>query len=149
MATALTHYVDYRRSHLRKVIQDISAGLQAGRWNRFEMHITNKGNWHARNVTPIVTGPVEVQGLKAIEADTRRSSPIRRPSRSWEDMAAQVRRTCPTVSAAESRPTSNRIHPYLQAGADPRIAGLDSEGLNTESSIHMYWFYAEASSAQR
>lgn len=51
----------------RLFLETAHAGLQAGRWNRFEMHITNKGNWHAQNVTPIVTGPVEVQGLKAIE----------------------------------------------------------------------------------
>jgi hypothetical protein len=31
------------------------------------MQITNKGNWPAERVTPIVTGPVEVQGLKAID----------------------------------------------------------------------------------
>jgi hypothetical protein len=31
------------------------------------MVITNKGNWPAEQVTPIVTGPVDVQGLKAIE----------------------------------------------------------------------------------
>src|SRR2546428_2679788 len=31
------------------------------------MNITNKGNWPAEHVTPIVTGPVEVQGLRTIE----------------------------------------------------------------------------------
>src|SRR5207249_187922 len=37
------------------------------RWNRFEMNITNKGNWPAEHVTPIVSGPVEVLGLRTIE----------------------------------------------------------------------------------
>ncbi|HYY47738.1 MAG TPA: DUF5915 domain-containing protein [Thermoplasmata archaeon] len=42
-------------------------GLQANRWTRIEMQITNKGNWPAEQVTPIVTGPVDVHGLRAIE----------------------------------------------------------------------------------
>src|SRR5438046_9421772 len=32
-----------------------------------DMQITNKGNWPAEHVTPIVSGPVEILGLKAIE----------------------------------------------------------------------------------
>ncbi len=51
----------------RLFLETTSAGLQANRWNRFEMNITNKGNWPAEHVTPIVTGPVEVQGLRTIE----------------------------------------------------------------------------------
>ncbi len=51
----------------RLFLETASAGLQANRWNRFEMYITNKGNWPAEHVTPIVSGPVEVQGLRAIE----------------------------------------------------------------------------------
>src|SRR5256885_9595682 len=31
------------------------------------MNIPNKGNWPAEHVTPIVSGPVEVQGLRTIE----------------------------------------------------------------------------------
>ena len=56
-----------RDRYPRLFLESAHAGLQAGRWNRFEMHITNKGNWPAEHVTPIVTGPVEVRGLKAIE----------------------------------------------------------------------------------
>jgi len=51
----------------RLFLETTNAGLQANRWNRFEMNITNKGNWPAEHVTPIVTGPVEVQGLRTIE----------------------------------------------------------------------------------
>src|SRR5438093_11493578 len=51
----------------RLFLETTNAGLQANRWNRFEMNITNKGNWPAEHVTPIVSGPVEVQGLRTIE----------------------------------------------------------------------------------
>jgi Domain of unknown function (DUF5915) len=51
----------------RLFLETAHAGLQTNRWNRFEMQITNKGNWPAERVTPIVTGPVEVQGLKVID----------------------------------------------------------------------------------
>ena len=51
----------------RLFLESTHAGLQAGRWNRFELHITNKGNWPAEHVTPIVTGPVEVQGLRTVD----------------------------------------------------------------------------------
>ena len=51
----------------RLFLETISAGLQANRWNRFVLNITNKGNWPAEHVTPIVTGPVEVVGLQMVE----------------------------------------------------------------------------------
>src|SRR2546427_3254331 len=51
----------------RLFLETAHAGLQTNRWNRFEMQITNKGNWPAERVTPIVTGPVEVLGLKVID----------------------------------------------------------------------------------
>jgi hypothetical protein len=51
----------------RLFLESTHAGLQTARWNRFEMHITNKGNWPAEHVTPIVTGPVDVQGLRTVE----------------------------------------------------------------------------------
>jgi uncharacterized protein DUF5915 len=51
----------------RLFLETSNLGLQANRWTRIEMQITNKGNWPAEHVTPIVTGPVEVQGLKAID----------------------------------------------------------------------------------
>ena len=51
----------------RLFLETKSPGLQANRWSRFEMAITNKGNWPAEHVTPIISGPVEVQGLKVIE----------------------------------------------------------------------------------
>src|SRR5438034_1979088 len=51
----------------RLFLETKNPGLQANRWSRFEMAITNKGNWPAEHVTPIVSGPVEVQGLKVIE----------------------------------------------------------------------------------
>src|SRR3989475_310343 len=51
----------------RLFLETTSAGLQANRWNRFEMNITNKGNWPAEHVTPIVTGPVDGPGLRPIE----------------------------------------------------------------------------------
>src|SRR3989442_893206 len=51
----------------RLFLETTHAGLQANRWNRFEMNITNKGNWPAEHVTPIVTGPVEVVGLRTVE----------------------------------------------------------------------------------
>src|SRR5439155_1146984 len=51
----------------RLFLETTNAGLQANRWNRFEMNITNKGNWPAEHVTPIVSGPVEVLGLRTIE----------------------------------------------------------------------------------
>src|SRR5437870_7151418 len=51
----------------RLFLETTNAGLQANRWNRFEMNITNKGNWPAGHVTPIVTGPVAVVGLRTVE----------------------------------------------------------------------------------
>src|SRR5256886_508873 len=51
----------------RLFLETTNLGLQANRWTRIEMQITNKGNWPAEHVTPIVSGPVEVLGLKAIE----------------------------------------------------------------------------------
>src|SRR3989442_371425 len=51
----------------RLFLETAHAGLQTNRWNRFEMQITNKGNWPAERVIPIVTGPVEVLGLKLID----------------------------------------------------------------------------------
>ena len=51
----------------RLFLETSNLGLQANRWTRIEMQITNKGNWPAEHVTPIVTGPVEVQGLKVID----------------------------------------------------------------------------------
>jgi hypothetical protein len=51
----------------RLFLETSNLGLQANRWTRIEMQITNKGNWPAERVTPIVTGPVDVQGLKMIE----------------------------------------------------------------------------------
>src|SRR3989442_292313 len=51
----------------RLFLETTNAGLQANRWNRFEMNITNKGNWPAEHVTPIVSGPVEVVGLRTVE----------------------------------------------------------------------------------
>jgi hypothetical protein len=51
----------------RLFLETTNLGLQANRWTRIDMHITNKGNWPAEHVTPIVSGPVDVQGLKAIE----------------------------------------------------------------------------------
>ncbi len=56
-----------RDRYPRLFVETTSAGLQASRWCRVEVSITNKGNWPAENVTPIVSGPVEVQGLRAIE----------------------------------------------------------------------------------
>ena len=51
----------------RLFLETSNLGLQANRWTRIEMQITNKGNWPAERVIPIVTGPVDVQGLKMIE----------------------------------------------------------------------------------
>src|SRR5256886_14437493 len=51
----------------RLFLETTNLGLQANRWTRIDMQITNKGNWPAEHVTPIVSGPVEVAGLKAIE----------------------------------------------------------------------------------
>jgi hypothetical protein len=50
----------------RLFIETTSAGLQANRWNRFDVQITNKGNWPAKSVTPTVLGPADVQGLRTI-----------------------------------------------------------------------------------
>src|SRR2546430_1654902 len=51
----------------RLFLETTNLGLQVNRWTRMDMQITNKGNWPAEHVTPIVSGPVEVAGLKAIE----------------------------------------------------------------------------------
>src|SRR6266699_784611 len=51
----------------RLFLETTNLGLQVNRWTRIDMQITNKGNWPAEHVTPIVSGPVEVAGLKAIE----------------------------------------------------------------------------------
>src|SRR5256886_4700466 len=51
----------------RLFLETTNLGLQANRWTRIDMQITNKGNWPAEHVKPIVSGPVEIQGLKAIE----------------------------------------------------------------------------------
>lgn len=51
----------------RLFFETANVGLQANRWNRFDLHITNKGNWPAEHVTPLVSGPVDVLGLKVIE----------------------------------------------------------------------------------
>src|SRR5213595_647399 len=51
----------------RLFLETTNLGLQANRWTRMDMQITNKGNWPAEHVTPIVSGPVEILGLKAIE----------------------------------------------------------------------------------
>src|SRR5438309_1734401 len=50
----------------RLFLETTNLGLQVNRWTRIDMQITNKGNWPAEHVTPIVSGPVEVAGLKAI-----------------------------------------------------------------------------------
>jgi len=51
----------------RLFLKPAHAGLQANRWNRFEIEITNKGNWPAKDLTPTVLGPVEVEGLRRVE----------------------------------------------------------------------------------
>src|SRR5207247_5230130 len=51
----------------RLFLETTNLGLQANRWTRMDMQITNKGNWPAEHVTPIVSGPVEILGLKGIE----------------------------------------------------------------------------------
>ncbi len=51
----------------RLFLETSSAGLQANRWNQFELRITNKGNWPAKAVTPTVLGPADVQGLRALD----------------------------------------------------------------------------------
>src|SRR5207244_11672854 len=50
----------------RLFLETTNLGLQVNRWTRIDMQITNKGNWPAEHVTPIVSGLVEVAGLKAI-----------------------------------------------------------------------------------
>lgn len=57
-----------RERYPRLFLESSNIGLQANRWNRFELRITNKGNWPAENLTPNVMGPVDVQGLKTIES---------------------------------------------------------------------------------
>src|SRR5439155_422185 len=51
----------------RLFLETSNAGLQANHWTRIDMQITNKGNWPAERVTPIVSGPVDVTGLKVID----------------------------------------------------------------------------------
>ncbi len=51
----------------RLFLESSHAGLQANRWNRFELQITNKGDWPAKAVIPIVNGPADVEGLHSIE----------------------------------------------------------------------------------
>src|SRR5204862_3529233 len=51
----------------RLFLETSNAGLQANHWTRVDMQITNRGNWPAERVTPIVSGPVEVAGLKVID----------------------------------------------------------------------------------
>ena len=51
----------------RLFLETANPGLQANHWTRVEMQLTNKGNWPAERVTPIVSGPVEVMGLKVID----------------------------------------------------------------------------------
>src|SRR5437773_168832 len=51
----------------RLFLETSNAGLQANHWTRVDMQITNKGNWPAEHVTPIVSGPVDVTGLKVID----------------------------------------------------------------------------------
>ena len=57
-----------RERYPRLFLESSHAGLQANRWNRFELTVTNKGNWPAENLTPSVMGPVDVEGLKTIES---------------------------------------------------------------------------------
>ncbi len=51
----------------RLFLETSHAGLQANHWNRFELQITNKGDWPAKAVIPIVNGPADVEGLHSIE----------------------------------------------------------------------------------
>src|SRR5438093_1307231 len=51
----------------RLFLETSNAGLQANHWTRIDLQITNKGNWPAERVTPIVSGPVDVAGLKVID----------------------------------------------------------------------------------
>ncbi|HKW42986.1 MAG TPA: DUF5915 domain-containing protein, partial [Thermoplasmata archaeon] len=51
----------------RLFFETANAGLQANRWNRFDMTITNKGNWPAEHVTPVISGPIDVLGLRVID----------------------------------------------------------------------------------
>lgn len=51
----------------RLFLETSTTGLQADRWNRFTLHIANKGNWPAQDVTPTVLGPVDVEGLRTID----------------------------------------------------------------------------------
>jgi len=51
----------------RLFLETSHAGLQANRWNRFELQITNKGDWPAKAVIPIVNGPADVEGLRSVE----------------------------------------------------------------------------------
>ena len=64
------------RSRIEQILKDRSPrlfletthlGLQANRWTRVAMQITNKGNWPAEHVTPLVSGPVDVEGLRVID----------------------------------------------------------------------------------
>jgi len=50
----------------RLFLETAHAGLQANRWNRFELRIENKGDWPAKDVVPMVNGPMDVDGLRAI-----------------------------------------------------------------------------------
>src|SRR5438046_872150 len=51
----------------RLFLETSNAGLQANHWTRIDLQITNKGNWPAERVTPIVSGPVDVAGLEGID----------------------------------------------------------------------------------
>ena len=64
------------KAHVEKILKDryprlfletSSPGLQANRWNRFELSITNKGDWPAKMVIPVVNGPADVEGLRSID----------------------------------------------------------------------------------
>ena len=55
-----------RERYPRLFLEPSHSGLQANRWNRFTLNVTNKGNWPAKDVTPTVLGPVDVQGLHPI-----------------------------------------------------------------------------------
>ena len=67
-ATAKAHVQEVLKDRYpRLFLEAASVGLQATRWNRFQLQITNKGNWPAQDVTPTVLGPIDVQGLRTID----------------------------------------------------------------------------------
>ncbi len=53
--------------HPRLFLEAKNAGLQANLWNRFELSITNKGDWPAKMVIPIINGPADVEGLNSVD----------------------------------------------------------------------------------